>query len=152
MACLDAISALGRLRNLGASLYIVLRRFRHNTGSAYRCDQSFHRGLPLCGLVLRLRQLGDVAAAILQRDELASARDRDRFVKRSFPAAIILHAAAWSSLSDPRATIMSASSGNGRCSAFASSQDARIQASRSSSVVRITGMAFVWIGSTIAIC
>src|SRR6478736_898699 len=38
-------------------------------------------------------------------------------------------------------TILSASSGNGRCSAFASSHGARIHTSRSSSVVRITGMA-----------
>jgi hypothetical protein len=36
----------------------------------------------------------------------------------------------------------------GLCSAFASSQGARIQTSCSSSVVRITGMAFGWIGST----
>ena len=41
-------------------------------------------------------------------------------------------------------------SGNGRCSAFASSHGARIQASHSSSVVRITGMAFGWICSTTA--
>jgi hypothetical protein len=47
-------------------------------------------------------------------------------------------------------TILSASSGNGRRSAFASSHGARIQTSRSSSVVRITGMAFGWIGSTMA--
>jgi hypothetical protein len=40
--------------------------------------------------------------------------------------------------------------GSGRCSAFASSHGARIQTSRSSSVVRITGMAFEWIGSTTA--
>jgi hypothetical protein len=39
-------------------------------------------------------------------------------------------------------TILSASSGNGRCNAFASSQGVRIQTSRSSSVVKITGMAF----------
>jgi hypothetical protein len=58
--------------------------------------------------------------------------------------------AARSSLSAPRATTRSASSGNGRCSAFASSQGARIQTSRSSSVVRITGMALGCIGSTIA--
>jgi hypothetical protein len=44
----------------------------------------------------------------------------------------------------------SASSGNGRWSAFASSHGARVQTSRSSSVVRITGMAFAWIGSTTA--
>lgn len=53
----------------------------------------------------------------------------------------ISHAAARSSLSAPRATICSTSSGNGRCNTFASSQGARIQTSRSSSVVRITGMA-----------
>jgi len=48
-----------------------------------------------------------------------------------------LHAEALSSLSAPRITIFSASSGNGRCNAFASSHGARIQTSRSSSVVRI---------------
>jgi hypothetical protein len=53
-----------------------------------------------------------------------------------------LHAAvALSSLSDPRATIFKASSVNGRCNAFASSHGARIQTSRSSSVVKITGIA-----------
>ena len=56
-------------------------------------------------------------------------------------------AAARSFLSAPRMTILSASSGNGRCSAFASSYCARIQTSRSSSVLRITGMALGWIGS-----
>jgi len=45
-------------------------------------------------------------------------------------------AAALSSLSPPRATIFSASSGNGLCSAFASSHGARIQTSRSSSVIK----------------
>ena len=40
--------------------------------------------------------------------------------------------------------------GQGRCSAFASSQGARIQISSSSSVVRMTGIAFSWIGSTTA--
>ena len=42
----------------------------------------------------------------------------------------------------PVATIRSASSGRGRCSAMASSHGARIQASRSSVVVRMTGIAF----------
>jgi len=42
-------------------------------------------------------------------------------------------------------TILSALSGNGRCSAFASSYGARIQTSRSSAVVKITGMAFGWL-------
>ena len=39
----------------------------------------------------------------------------------------------------------------GRCNALASSQGARIQTSRSSSVVRITGMALGLIGSTTAL-
>jgi hypothetical protein len=39
-------------------------------------------------------------------------------------------------------TILSASSGNGRCIAFASSHGARIQTSRSSSIARITGIVF----------
>jgi hypothetical protein len=55
------------------------------------------------------------------------------------------------SLSAPLATIFIASSGNGRCNALASSHGARIQTSRSSSLVRITGMAFGWIGSTTAL-
>jgi hypothetical protein len=45
-------------------------------------------------------------------------------------------------------TILSASSGSDRCNAFASSHGARIQTSHSSSVVRITGIAFGWIVST----
>ena len=40
--------------------------------------------------------------------------------------------------------------GSGRCSVLASSQGARIQTSHSSSVSRMTGMAFGWIGSTMA--
>ena len=47
------------------------------------------------------------------------------------------HAATLSSLSAPRITILSASSGNGRCNALASSHGARIHTSRSSSMVRI---------------
>jgi hypothetical protein len=43
---------------------------------------------------------------------------------------LISHAAALSSLSVPRATIISPSSGNGRCSALAPSHGARIQTSR----------------------
>jgi hypothetical protein len=66
---------------------------------------------------------------------------------RAFPAH---QAAARSSLSAPRATIFKASSSSGRCNAFASSHGARIHTSHSSCVVRITGMAFGWIGSTIA--
>jgi hypothetical protein len=61
-----------------------------------------------------------------------------------------LHAAILSSLSAPRMTILSKPSGSGRCNAFASSHGARIQTSRSSSVVKITGIAFGWIGLTTA--
>ena len=61
-----------------------------------------------------------------------------------------LHVAALSSLSAPRATIFKASYGNGRCRAFASSHGARIETSRSSSVVRMTGIALGWIGPTTA--
>jgi hypothetical protein len=46
-------------------------------------------------------------------------------------------------------TISITSSGKGRCNALASYHGARIQTSRfSSAVVRITGIAFGWIGST----
>jgi hypothetical protein len=41
-----------------------------------------------------------------------------------------------------RATILVASSGNGRCKTFALSHSARIQTSRSSSVIRIADFAF----------
>jgi len=50
----------------------------------------------------------------------------------------------------PLATILSVVLGNGLCSALASSHGARIHTSRSSGVVRITGMAFGWIGATTA--
>ena len=45
----------------------------------------------------------------------------------------------------------SAPSGNGRCSAFASLHGARIQTSRSSSLVRITGIALSWTCATLAL-
>jgi hypothetical protein len=60
------------------------------------------------------------------------------------------YAATLSSLSAPRSTIFSVSSGNGRCRTLASSHGARIQTSLSSAVVRITGMALGWIGPTTA--
>src|SRR5947208_1211978 len=98
-------------------------------------------------------ELLDVDAAILHR--LGRVGDLKQFTggdggisERS--GRDVLHAAALSSLSTPRITIFSASSGNGRCSTFASSHGARIQTSRSSSVVKITGIAFEWIGSTTA--
>jgi hypothetical protein len=45
--------------------------------------------------------------------------------KRKFAVLALSHAADLSSLSAPRITILSASSGNGRCKAFASSQGPR---------------------------
>src|ERR1700724_2772549 len=51
----------------------------------------------------------------------------------------------------PRATICSAPSGSGRCSFRASSGGAVIQASTSSGVVRITGIAFGWMAPTSAV-
>jgi hypothetical protein len=51
----------------------------------------------------------------------------------------------------PRATILSAPSGSGRCSFSASSGDAIIQISTSSAVVRITGIAFGWTAPTSAL-
>jgi hypothetical protein len=73
------------------------------------------------------------------------------FTNRDFVGVHLAHAAAArSSLTARAATIRNASLGNGRCNAFASSHGARIQTSHSSSVVRITGVAFGWIGSTTA--
>src|ERR1700682_993832 len=50
----------------------------------------------------------------------------------------------------PRATIRSDPSGSGRCSFKASSGGAVIQASTSSGIVRITGIAFGWMAPTSA--
>ena len=58
------------------------------------------------------------------------------------------YAATLSSFSAPRITIFSASSGRALWRSFASFHGARIHTSRSSSVVRITGIALRWIGST----
>jgi hypothetical protein len=55
-----------------------------------------------------------------------------------------------SSFSVPRATIIRSASGRGRCNALASFHGARIQTPYSSSVVRMTGTALGWIGSTTA--
>src|SRR5690242_5924615 len=51
----------------------------------------------------------------------------------------------------PRATIFSDPSGSGRCSFKASSGAAVIQASTSSDVVRIKGIAFGWMAPTSAL-
>ena len=61
---------------------------REHRRSAHRRDQDqgFHRCLPLRGRVLGLGQPGDVGTGVLQRDELTTARQRDRFVEWPFPA------------------------------------------------------------------
>jgi hypothetical protein len=47
--------------------------------------------LPLRGLVLGLRKLRDVVAGILERDELATAGQRNRIVKASLPTVVRQH-------------------------------------------------------------
>jgi hypothetical protein len=44
-------------------------------------DKCLHRRLPFLCLVLGLRKPRDIAAGILERDELATARQRYRFVE-----------------------------------------------------------------------
>ena len=41
---------------------------------------------PFLGLMLGLRQLGDVGCSVFERDELAAAGQRNGLVERSFPA------------------------------------------------------------------
>ena len=106
-------------------------------------------GLAICALILGAFWGSDRFGSRTRNSELAV-----RFLRGAlwliadcpfFPVGAVsgvFHAAALSSLSAPRATILIASSGNGRCSALASSHGARIQTSRSSSVIRMTGMAF----------
>src|SRR5664279_3370753 len=89
-------------------------------------------------------EINDAAAFYVNGFGADLGRDENENKRRRYSD----HAAALSSLSAPRATILSASSASGRCNAFGSSHGARIQTSRSSSVVRITGIAFGWIGST----
>ena len=50
--------------------------------------KAFHGRLPLGSLMLGVRELGDVGAGVRERDELATARQRDRFVEVTSPAAI----------------------------------------------------------------
>ena len=71
-------------------------------GSTFRCsatisartarrrdhDQRFHCSLSLRDLMLGFREFGDVIAGVLQCDELATARQRDRFIEPSLPTAI----------------------------------------------------------------
>jgi len=77
----------------------------------------------------------------------AAARREKRFVDALDIDAAILHGFdAVRDLDD----LARGGIGIGRCNRFASSHSARIQTSCSSAVVRITGIAFGWIGATIA--
>jgi hypothetical protein len=51
-------------------------------------DQGLHRRLPFRGFVLDLWQLRDEGAGVLQRDELATAGQRDRMIEGPFPTRI----------------------------------------------------------------
>ncbi len=76
----------------------------------------------------RLVDFLDVDAPLYRLDRIGDFEDPARgFFRVGIGAGSgVLHAAALSSLSTPRATILIASSGNGRCSALASSHGARI--------------------------
>jgi hypothetical protein len=49
-------------------------------------QQRLHCGKPFLGIMFCLGQFGDELAGVLQRDELATARQRDWIIERSFPA------------------------------------------------------------------
>jgi hypothetical protein len=66
------------------------------------------------------------------------------------PGLLTAYAAIPSSFS-PLATILSASSGNGRWSSRALGASAASQRSTSAGVIRITGIAFGWIGAMVAL-
>ena len=63
---------------------------RKRRRSARRRDQNqrFHGRLPLCILMLGFRQLSDVIAGVLERDEVSAARQRYRIVERSLPTTV----------------------------------------------------------------
>ena len=63
------------------------RKHRRAARRRYK-DQGLHCGLPLRGLVFSLRKSRDVFAGVRERDKLATARQRYRFIKASFPAPI----------------------------------------------------------------
>jgi hypothetical protein len=106
--------------------------------------------LPFRSLMLGPGKPRDVSAGILERNEVAARRQRNRIpqtvassrAKPSRCCLIFLVGAAGDNL---QRVIR-----DGRCRAFASSHGARIQTSRSSSVVKITGIAWGCIGSTTA--
>ena len=62
------------------------RKHRRAARRRYK-DQGLHCGLPLRGgLVFSLWKSRDVFAGVRERDKLATARQRYRFIKASFPA------------------------------------------------------------------
>ena len=64
---------------------VLTRRIEHPLDMTVQ-DQGLHCCLPLRGLVLGLRKLGDVLASILERDKLATARKGNRFVEAPTPS------------------------------------------------------------------
>jgi hypothetical protein len=74
------VVAVQRLHNADA---------RHHRGAAIAFgdqDQDFNGSLPFLNLLFCLRQLLDVSGSVLQRDKLATARQRYRIVERPAPA------------------------------------------------------------------
>jgi hypothetical protein len=49
-------------------------------------DQNLNGGLPFLNLLFCPRQFLDGSGSVLQRDKLATARQRDRIIERLFPA------------------------------------------------------------------
>jgi len=76
------------------SFYVAVQRPHYADAHEHRRptklgnkQQTFHRGLPFGGVVLRFRKFRDEGAGVLQGDELAPARKQYRIVERSFPTA-----------------------------------------------------------------
>jgi hypothetical protein len=55
-------------------------------------DQGLNGGLPFLDLLFRLRQFLDISGSVLQRDKLATARQRYRFIEGTFPAPWVRYA------------------------------------------------------------
>jgi hypothetical protein len=58
------------------------------TSEPHNEDQVFRRRLTLRGRVNGFRELGDIGSGALEGDEMAAARQRNRFVKWSFPGLV----------------------------------------------------------------
>ena len=98
-------------------------------------NQGFHRGLAFRSRVLRLRQLGDVGAGVLQRDKLATSRQWDRIVERPFPAAI-RHRRAVAAVSNQAACVRRDQSGDASRQSNPDDRRVSIPCSSSNSSVR----------------